>query len=163
MFRIFLRPNSKSMKFVYTLALVAFSLRLAAQTNVPVLTNTPALSSEKLLYAQKVEKYKRMKTTGFLMAGAGTLLAIVGISNLASVDYTSTSYSSSSSSGPANDPKYVSGLLMFYGGMGLLGGGIPLAIIGSKQSKKWQRRLDGLTFNFKLTPNQQGLALAYKF
>ena len=149
------------MKFVYCLALVAFSLRLAAQTNVPVLS--PALSGDKLLYAQKIEKYKRMKTTGILMAAAGTILVVAGISNLASVDYTGSSSSSSSSSGPANDPKYTSGILMFYGGVGLMGGGIPLTIIGSKQSKKWQRRLDGLTFNFKLTPNQQGLALAYKF
>jgi hypothetical protein len=149
----------RNMKFVYTLILVAFSLRLAAQTNVPVLS--PVFSSDKLLYAQKVEKFKRMKTTGFLMAGAGTILAIVGISNLASVDYTGSS--SSSSGGPANDPKYASGILMFYGGVGLLGGGIPLAVIGSKQSKKWQRKLDGLTFNLKLNPRQQGLTLVYKF
>src|SRR6267154_2555659 len=134
------------MKFVYTLALVAFSLKLAAQTNVPV------LSSDRLLYAQKVEKFKRMKTTGILMTGAGAILLVVGISNLASVDY--TSYSSSGQS-PANDPKYTSGLLMLIGGEACLGGGIPLAIIGSKQSKKWQRKLDGLTFNLKLSPKQQ--------
>ena len=148
------------MKFVYTLVLVAFSLRLAAQTNVPVLS--PALSGEKLLYAQKVEKFKRMKTTGILMAGAGTILAIVGISNLASVDYTGSS-SSSSSGGPANDPKYTSGILMFYGGVGLMGGGIPLAIIGSKKAKKYERKLDGLTLNLNLNPKQQGLALCYRF
>ena len=148
------------MKFVYTLVLIAFSLRLAAQTNVPVLS--PVLSSDKLFYAQKTEKFKRMKTTGILMAGAGTILAIVGISNLASVDYTGSSYSSSSG-GPANDPKYASGILMFYGGVGLLGGGIPLAVIGSKQAKKYQRKLDALTLNLNLNPKQQGLALSYKF
>ena len=147
------------MKFTFfTLALLAFSLRLAAQTNL-----TP-LSSDKLFYAQKVEKYKRMKTTGGLMIAAGTVLAIVGISNLSSVTYTTTTNQYGQQQTTSSDPaKSTAGALMFIGGAGLLGGGIPLTIVGSKNTKKYQRKLDALTFNLNLAPNQQGLTLCYRF
>lgn len=147
------------MKFVYTLALIAFSLRLAAQTNVPVLS--PGVSGDnKLLYAHKVEKYKRMKTSGALLIIGGGILAIAAVSTLSNVQYQTNPYTGQRTT---NDPKYVSGILMLIGSEACLGAGIPLAIIGSKQSKRWQRKLDGVTLNFKLSPKQQGLALVYKF
>lgn len=146
------------MKYVFSLALVAFSLRLAAQTNVPA--PSPVVSGDKLFYAQKVVKYKRMKTIGPVMTVAGAILVVVGISNMMSAEYQTNPYTMQRTS---NDSKAASGSLMFIGGAGLIGGGIPLTIIGAKKSKKWQSKLDGLTFNYKLAPNQQGFTLSYKF
>jgi len=148
------------MKFVFSLALVAFSLRLAAQTNVPVIS--PVVSGDKLFYANKVEKYKRMKTTGTLLLVGGGILAVAGIATLSTIDNSGYN-SSSSSSQNSQDSKAASAMLMILGAEAFIGAGIPLTIIGSKQSKKWQRKLDAISFNFKLTPQQQGLALTYKF
>jgi hypothetical protein len=141
------------MKVVFILVLIALPFRLAAQIN-----------SEKAMYAMKVEKFNRMKTTGTVMIVAGGILTALGISKIAENPYTSSTYSNGSQSSTTINQAGVEGQLLFLGGAGLLGGGIPLAIIGSKKSKQYQRKFDALSLHLNFSdPQQQGLALSYKF
>jgi hypothetical protein len=48
-------------------------------------------------------------------------------------------------------------------GLGLLGGGITLAVIGSKKSNYYQRKMDAIALHINVNPQQQGLVLSYKF
>jgi hypothetical protein len=138
------------MRVIFFLALIVFPFRLVAQIN-----------SEKVKYAMKVEKFNRMKTTGFLMIVAGSALTIASFPN---VNINPSNSSTFSSSTPTTPKKVnVEAQLMFLGGVGLLGGGIPLAIVGSKKSKQYQHKFDELTLHLNLNPQQQGLALSYKF
>jgi hypothetical protein len=138
------------MKIIFLSVLTAFSFATVAQVN-----------PEKVSYQIKIEKYKRMKTSGLLMIVAGSAMTVLGISKLIKDPYTSSTYSNGSSSTTTINQNGVEGELLFLGGSGLLGAGIPLAIIGSKKSKQYQRRYDALTLN--LDPEQKGLTLSCKF
>jgi hypothetical protein len=77
--------------------------------------------------------------------------------------YTSSTYSNGSQSTTTINQNGVEGQLLFLAGAGFLGAGIPLSIIGSKKSKQYQRKFDALSLHLNLNPQQQGLALSYKF
>jgi lysylphosphatidylglycerol synthetase-like protein (DUF2156 family) len=122
------------------------------------------LNDQKVSYQLKIDKYKRMKSTGIVMVVAGSIATVVGISNISNAEYTtSTNPYTGATQRTTNDPAAVTGALLVLGGAGLLGGGIPLTIIGSKKSQQYQRRLDALSIHLNLNLQQQGLALSYKF
>jgi uncharacterized membrane protein len=136
------------MKITAILILTLFSLSSLAQVN-----------NEKVVYQLKIDKYKRMKSAGIVMIVAGSLATVIGVSNISSATYTINQYGQRTT----NDPSAITGVLLVLGGAGLLGAGIPLTIIGSKQSKKYQRKFDALTIHLNLNPQQQGLAFSYNF
>jgi hypothetical protein len=138
------------MKPILVLALLAFSFSSIAQQ----------VNSQKVTYQLKIDKYKRMKTTGIVMIIAGSISTVVGISQLSSA---TTTYYSSTNGVSQGDPKAATGTLLTMAGLGLLGGGIPLTIIGSKKSKLYQRKFDELALHLNINPLQQGLALSFKF
>jgi uncharacterized membrane protein len=138
------------MKSMILLALVAFSFTTMAQQ----------ANNQKVTYQLKIDKYKRMKTGGIVMIVAGAVSTVVGISQLSSA--TSTYYSNVNGVSQG-DPKAATGTLFTMAGLGLIGGGTAMTIIGSKKSKLYQRKLDGLALNLNLNPQQQGLVLSYKF
>jgi hypothetical protein len=141
------------MKTLFAFVLFTFSLSSVAQIN-----------SEKARYLIKVDKYTRMKSTGIVMIVAGTVATVVGISNMSSAKYTtSTNPYTGAPQRTTSDPSAVTGALLFLGGTGLLGAGIPLTIIGSKKSKQYQRKVDALSLHINVNPQQQGVALSYKF
>jgi uncharacterized membrane protein len=137
------------MKFVSTLILIALSFTTMAQQ-----------ADQRASYQLRIDKYKRMKTGGIVMIVAGAVSTVVGISQLSSATSTSYTVTNGVSQG---DPKAATGTLFTMAGLGLVGGGIAMTIIGSKKSKLYQRKLDGLAFRLNLNPQQQGLALSYKF
>jgi uncharacterized membrane protein len=137
------------MKFVATLTLITLSFAAVAQQ-----------ADQRASYQLRIDKYKRMKTGGIVMIVAGAVSTVVGISQLSSATSTSYTVTNGVSQG---DPKAATGTLFTMAGLGLLGGGIPLTIIGSKKSKLYQRKLDGLALHLNLNQQQQGLALSYKF
>ncbi len=138
------------MKITLLLILVAFTFRAGAQQ----------FYNEKVTYQLKIEKYKRMKNTGIVMIVAGTVAMVVGISDIGSATYTTNP---STGQTTTSDPKAITGALLTVAGLGLLGGGIPLTIIGAHTSKKYQRKFDALVLHLKFNPQHQGLALSYKF
>ncbi|HEV8514132.1 MAG TPA: hypothetical protein VGQ59_12685 [Cyclobacteriaceae bacterium] len=141
------------MKLFFVVLLVAFSTKLVAQYQARP-------SADMIAYQQKLEKYKRMKTGGIVMIVAGSIATIVGISGISNAHYVTNPYTGQRTT---NDPQATTGALLVLGGAGLLGGGIPLTIIGSKNVNRYQRKIDGLSLNLNLSPQQQGLVLSYKF
>jgi hypothetical protein len=137
------------MKILVSSLLILFSFSSVAQVN-----------SQKVTYQLKIDKYKRMKSTGIVMIVAGTVATVVGISNISSANYTTNPYTGQRTT---SDPSAITGALLTLGGIGLVGGGIPLTIIGSKKSKQYQRKFDELALHLNLNPLQQGLALSFKF
>jgi hypothetical protein len=137
------------MRILIFFILIVFSFYSFAQVN-----------TQKVTYQLKIDKFKRMKSTGIVMIVAGTVATVVGISNISSANYTTNPYTGQRTT---NDPSAVTGALLVLGGVGLVGGGIPLAIIGSKKSKQYQRKFDELALHLNLNPQQQGLALSLKF
>jgi uncharacterized BrkB/YihY/UPF0761 family membrane protein len=131
---------------------VAFSLSASAQFN-----------QQQMNYRLKIEKYKKMKTTGILLTVAGGIGLIVGISNLSSATYTTTYTSNGTTQQSSSDPKALSGALLTLGGLVFIGTGIPLTIVGSAASRKYQRKLEATTVHFNITPQQQGIGISYKF
>ncbi len=137
------------MRILLSLILIVFCFSSFAQVN-----------SQKVTYQLKIDKYKRMKSTGIIMIVAGTVATVVGISNISSANYTTNPYTGQRTT---SDPSAITGALLTLGGIGLVGGGIPLTIIGSKKSKQYQRKFDELALHLNLNPLQQGLALSFKF
>ncbi len=137
------------MKFVNALILTALSFTAVAQQ-----------ADQRASYQLRIDKYKRMKTGGIVMIVAGAVSTVVGISQLSSATSTSYTVTNGVSQG---DPKAATGTLFTLAGLGLIGGGTAMTIIGSKKSKVYQRKLDGLALHLNLNPQQQGLTLSYKF
>ncbi len=140
------------MRILFFFLLMVISLRSFAQIN-----------PEKMAYPLKIEKYNRMKTAGLIMIVAGGAMTALGVSKMIKDPYTSSTYSNGSQSTTTINQNGVEGQLLFLGGAGLLGAGIPLFIIGSKKSKQYQRKFDALSLHLNLNPQQQALALSYKF
>lgn len=119
-------------------------------------------SNEKLFYAQKSEKYKRMKGTGTLLTVLGGVAFVAGIATLSnsSITYTSNGYGQQTQQTTGNPGAGAVELLL---GMGGLGAGIPIWIVGSHNYKKYENKLNSVTLNFKVSPNKAGIILAYRF
>lgn len=117
------------------------------------------ISDEKALYVQKYEKFKRMRNTGIPMMIVGGVMSVVGISQMASAEYTTDMYGNKTS----DDPAAVRGAMLFLIGAPVCGTGTVLTIIGSSRMKKYNQKLEGLSLNLKTAPMQAGLALTYKF
>lgn len=94
------------------------------------------------------------------MIVAGTISAIVGISQLSTA---TTTYYSNVNGVSSGDPKAATGTLFTIAGLGLLGGGIPMTIIGSRKSKEYKRKLDGLALHLNINQQHQGLGFSYRF
>lgn len=119
------------------------------------------INSDKLLYAGKAEKYRKRKNTGATLTVLGGVLFIVGVATLSNSSYNTTyngGYTSTSTSG---NPE--AGALAFLFGVGGLGAGIPLWAVGAHQQRKYNAKLQSLSFRFHLNPQGKGLTLAYRF
>lgn len=144
------KSNSKS--FIVLLISVCISLSASAQFN-----------QQQMNYRLKVEKYKKMKTTGIALTAVGVVAIIVGISNLNDATYTTTYTSTGGTQQTSSDPKAVTGALLTLGGFAFMGTGIPLTIVGSIASTKYRRKLEATSVHFNITPQQQGIGLSYRF
>lgn len=111
-------------------------------------------------YRLQLDKNNRKKATGIVMIVAGTISAVVGVSQLSTA---TTTYYSNVNGVSQGDPKVATGTLFTIAGLGLLGGGIPLTIISSRRAKKFQQKLDEVSLHLNLQPQQQGLTLCYRF
>ena len=108
------------------------------------------LDQQKMQYLKKIEKSRRVRNFGLVMVIAGATMGIVGATKI------------------INTPSYQQpsdkDVILWMAGAPLFSTGIPLSIVGHNTMKKYEKRLEGnLSFNFIVAPNQQGLALTYKF
>lgn len=112
--------SSVFMKLTSFFLLTILALQVAAQVQP---------QDEKQLYTLKYEKYRKTKTVGLIMTLAGALALGDAISK-------------PPSSNSSND---LPTTLEIYAGEALLGGGIPLFVIGSKRMKQYRLKMEGIT------------------
>jgi len=119
----------------------------------------------KHLYEHKVHTYNRMKHAGWTMTGIGSGFACAGTIMLASVpsDYWGNNNSTDQTENIGDVFQALSGIICLSVGVGLMAGGITLGSIGSHKSKKYQQKLDNLSFGMICTPKRQGFSLTYRF
>src|SRR5688572_3225884 len=98
-----------------------------AQQNAEAGLNKDA---ERLNYVEKIEKYRRMKTTGATLTVAGSVLLIVGTVIFVDAPVTDT-----------EGHELESGLLCMIAGQAGLGAGIPLWIVGANNQKGYTKKL----------------------
>jgi len=121
------------------------------------------VNRDKLFYAGKAEKYRKRKNTGATLTVLGGVLFVVGVATLANSSY-NTYYNGSTgttTNSTTGNPEAGSLALLF--GMGGLGAGIPLWIVGAHQQRKYEAKLQNLSFRFNLNPGGKGLTLSYRF
>jgi hypothetical protein len=138
------------MKILILLSFLAFTtFQCIAQQN-----------QEKLLYLSKIEKYRRMKSTGTVLTVAGGIMTVISIGILANSSTTETYNGSGVYTTTSGNPE--AGALLFLGGAAGLGAGIPLWIVGSKSKAKYENKLNELSAGVNLN-KQVGLTLRYRF
>ena len=112
------------------------------------------VEKEKFFYAQKVEKFRKMKNTGKLLTAAGSVLLVTGILTLTN----SSTYNSTNSNNQVQ-----TGLLAYIFGIAGLGSGIPIWIVGGHQQNKYEEKLMTISGRFNMNTQQAGLTLTYRF
>jgi hypothetical protein len=122
-----------------------------------------AQDDSRALYQSKVEKFKKMRNGGIAMTIGGAVLTAVGIASVSNADWHQETDYNGNQQYTTNDGSAVAGMFAIAGGVTLVSGGIVLAIIGNNKMKKYQQKLNGLSFNFKCTPQQKGFVLSYRF
>src|SRR5258706_14897128 len=135
-----------------------------SNTVVPPYSPSPNLNTpdNKLFYAGKVEKYRKMKGTGATLTVVGGILLVVGIATL--VNATSNSYTNSyGTTSTSTSNNAATGAVAYLLGLGGLGAGIPLWIVGAHQQRKYSKRLEAFTLRFNMNPQGKGLTLACRF
>lgn len=112
---------------------------------------------DKLFYAEKATKFRNMKTAGTVMATIGAGLIVYGISQANKATPTYNSYGQ-----PTIDDNITYAIV---GGVYLIGGGVTLAIIGSKKVRKYERLLQEVSMDIQpqLSPYTQGVAFTFRF
>ncbi|HYG40025.1 MAG TPA: hypothetical protein VD908_15465 [Cytophagales bacterium] len=116
------------------------------------------IDSQKLLYLKKVESYKRMKNTGFIMTGIGVVTTAVGVSIIAQEE---RNYNNNSSK--FDEDRVVTGILCAVLGIPITAGGLVLGLIGTHKVNRYRDKLDNLSLNFRYAPSQKGIVLKYTF
>jgi TRAP-type uncharacterized transport system fused permease subunit len=129
---------------VILIVLVALSFSSFAQFN-----------QQQQSYVLKIGRYNKMKRAGALMIVAGVAAGVVGVSTM-------SSGAASNNNGQANS-KFLTGFVLTVSSFPLLGMGIPFTIVGASGSKKYQRKLEGLSVHFNMAPQNQGIGISYKF
>ena len=139
------------MKFIVLFFFLSF---LASKTYAQI-------DSERMVYAAKMEKYRRMRHTGATLTVTGGILVIVGVVTLinSSVD----TYSNGSTTKTTTTGNPVAGAAAYLLGVAGLGSGIPLWIVGGHQYKKYERKLLDVHVGFNLNRNETGLKLTCRF
>jgi hypothetical protein len=131
-----------------------------------ILFSIPAFSQvaqDKSFYEQKVIRYTRMKKTGTVLTIAGTVLTVVGFVALSNATWEEYEDVNGNIQQRATGGNALLGGVCLIAGIGSAGAGIPLAIIGSKNKKKYEDKVKSLSFRFNANPNNTGLVLTYKF
>lgn len=113
---------------------------------------------DKLQYLKKAEKYRRMKNTGSTLIVTGSLATVTGLIMLmnSSTTTTSTGYGNVTTETTGNP---VGGALLYILGNAALGAGIPIAIVGKNNEKKYNRMLQ----NLSVSVGGSGAGFVYRF
>jgi hypothetical protein len=111
----------------------------------------------------KIQKFSKMRNTGLIMIGSGSLIAVGGIVLISKTDWSKTSDGNGNVNYHTNDPNGFGGILLTVVGVGLTGAGTALAIIGTNHSKKYQKILENMTIVPLIQHDHSGIMLTYRF
>ncbi|MBA4144951.1 MAG: hypothetical protein DI538_07545 [Azospira oryzae] len=118
---------------------------------------------DKMFYAAKAERYKRMKNTGMILSIAGGIMAVVGVSKMSKATSNATYYNGTYYYNNGSNADAETGALLFLGGTAGLGAGIPLWIVGAHAQRKYERKLEGIGVRLNINQQNKGLTLSYRF
>ncbi|HMA65178.1 MAG: hypothetical protein ACM31E_04900 [Fibrobacterota bacterium] len=109
----------------------------------------------------KVQKFKNLRTTGFVMLGSGGTLLISGIICISSAEW--ESYSTYGGGGvTTNDPVGGAGIIMTAVGVPLTVAGIVLSSIGRKKYREYSTRLQMFS-GYNPRSNEFRAGISYRF
>ena|SRR5688572_2076527 len=141
------------MKYILLLAILTLSFLDASAQYDP----------DKLLYLQKVEKNRKMKSTGRVLAITGGALTVVGFVVLVNSTITETINGGYGSTTTNLSGYKTFGTVTFLLGMTGMASGFPLWAVGAHNQRKYRHRLESLSVDFKIDPRSSGLGLTYRF
>ncbi len=138
--------------------------------SIPVFSQTAEpVNDQKEVYSGKIKKFKCMKNAGTYMIVGGAL-AVAGGAVLSSTADWNVAFNGSSNvpNSSNNDQevelaKVIGAVISSAVGAQLIGAGVVLRVLGKHKMRVYQTKMNGLSVNFKYTPQHQGVTLTYKF
>jgi hypothetical protein len=128
---------------------------------VPMLKGYGQIDSEKALYIQKAEKFKKMKNTGTALTVAGGILTVVGFVTI--LNSSITTYDDGYGNVTTTTEGHpVAGTLALTFGHAGLGAGIPLWVIGKNNEQKYNHKLEGISVKFNFNRQIAGVTFTCK-
>lgn len=118
---------------------------------------------DRSFYEAKLARYTKMKKTGTILTAAGVGLTLAGIVMMSTAEYETIDDGFGGSTRVSSDPQAIIGAISLLGGMGMMGPGIPLAIIGSKKTKQYSEKLNTISIDMKASPQRAAIGLTFKF
>lgn len=119
-------------------------------------------NKNEVLYSKKVVTFNKMRRIGIVTTILGSVANIVGVITISNskviTNYDAYGYPQSVTTGTP-----LTGLVEVLAGSTALSAGIPLWIIGGINHKKYERKLNGVTLNFNISPAKAGLKFTYRF
>jgi len=136
------------------IAIVALLLIISSNIHAQV-------NRDKLFYAEKIEKYRRMKNTGRVLTFTGGALMVIGIATAANAS--TRTVSNGYSTQTYTDGHAEQAALEILLGTAALGAGIPLWTVGAHTQRKYEWRLQTVTLQPYSMPQHRGFSLCYRF
>src|SRR5262245_53594319 len=130
---------------IICLSLIILKPTFAQQTD-------PNVSIDKTL-----KKYRNMKRGGIALIVTGGILLVVG----GAIEVNQVGNSVDPTSPEFGEPYDATGSVLMFTGAAMVGGGIPLAVIGNKKYKKYQNPAV-VSLGIKSTQRSTGLGLTFK-
>lgn len=144
--------------FIFEKNLIMKTLTILAVLLFFSFTSYAQFSEDKALYLKKVEKYRRMKSTGQALTLGGSAAMIIGVVMLANVETTYNSYGQATTSGNVGG-----GVALYLLGGCAVGAGVPLWIVGGINKGRYERKLQTVSVRLNTSPQNTGLTLNYRF
>ncbi len=138
------------------------TLLLTLFLSFTVLHSYAQIESDKLLYLEKAEKYRRMKTTGKVLTLGGSAMAVIGLVTLIS----STTTTTNNGSGPTQTSSTgnpEAGAMTYLLGNVAAGVGVPLWIVGGINEGRYNRKAGAISVRLQASPQDMGMKLLYRF
>ncbi len=109
----------------------------------------------------RLNKFKGMRTAGFVMAGIGGASLLGGIILASNGEWETVETPSGGTQTQAQDGSAAGGLLLIVAGIPVTVAGIVLGSIGSSKVRKYRALLEGVSLD--LRPGHTGARLSYRF
>jgi hypothetical protein len=116
--------------------------------------------AQKKFFDDKINKYTKMKNTGWVLAGTGGAFMLVGLSMVATADW-ETNTTPTSSTANTNDSNGIVGVLLLAAGVPVFITGVVIGSVGSKRVKHYKKGLNDISFQVK--PHVNGIGLVCNF